>query len=1359
MNYIIDQIYDFPVAPPDTAQDDFFNLKVETPSGPAVFKLNKLPFQRHDGYSTPHSISCRVKSFTEDGIPVLTHVIGPYVYELYKSTFENNESFECEVMTVPAVPAEEPFTLRDRNGIFYRLNDSEGLLVKGQIVRCKFTKLTQRYFVLARVDEGAKMPYFSPELLFDAVEMPGVVRGFIRRHIFSMPELQAVCDEIRAKQPRWVLSASNAILGHLSEWLRITLLNRHGSYYRLLINYMREIILYLLEGSNFLNSISPEERIALQDRLTKVVEALQPFDRMIDLVLNESQDEFVEKLFDKLSKSGYLYHPSQQFAILMLIFKLQPDKVGYYLSRIFESIFSRDLENWKREPFRSAFVEQFRIYVAQARKEIDFFPQAGNREQKTKVETIITAMALELLLSKHGTDLSKIYSLFFRYISLLRPLNTEALLSKSFMSLMGSVPYMHLDYNQLKEPMMMMTKATIFPTADVLSQISGSHRYSNGTVDITISQSGIVLSRVGEDVTERAVPEGLMPWLKPQILLNGIVGMSGSKLRKLSEHQSWWQDIENGLFEPKIALARNENIRERPKRKAETGDEVYIVIDSVDDYFTSNPTFNCHIEDTEFLDGVGTLKRDMIVGYNLKQPSERSYKDADGTQFGFLATVIGVKNDGAYIFSLRDEIDRMLEDRIEFETDYLAVITGINERDYSAIALDGFGLFVEKNASMPLSIGDIVRCRIRQKGKQGNIRAYAVEITEDPADKFDKSVAFINIMSDLRVDTAEEADTSAPEGELMRDIDEILNPDDIREIVEILRFRALAESDLIKAYDYLRFARLCALAIADQRLAERLGTHASLLTLHQYFAKNNRIDADELENLREATSGDPLLSMIFRRLELVSWLGRADRNGELYANSNAAANELEANIASMVLSYNLVQASDSNNGDLSSSIRGKIMEKLNVNNETKRGKYYGSESKYLEFKTSLVYLAGGPGEEIRENPAEQQFHIMSRIAGMLNATGGRLYLGVNNDGYEVGLHDDFKYYERHRAQAGSYQFKISNVDNLCVFIENLIDITFGSTIARKITVGADDEAEKEVVLITIEESLEPVFLDNRLFVRQSGQSTREYHGKDIEDFTKERADLLAEKTHRLSIAKNQEETAPTEAVSTVITGENLRIKEEPATPAVPVISTSGWRPNMLHNWEYGFAQPAGYLYFVDNGRLLYSAKDLYKETGEDNCNLALVIPHELADAYLILGFPGEKASKIPLSEIYEKGENVAVDYYSAEKPMFAALAAKEDAVICIVADSGNSLWRRGISVAQMENSHLTSNPRRIHDSVTDHTVMWEIADSGAIHAISDCLAENLSGRRIGVTLRVKEGTEGAPAKINEIINKCKTPGL
>ena len=1360
MNYIIDQSYDFRVCPPDTPQDDYFNLEVSFHGGSSIYQLPKLSFQKRENYKTPAFISCRVKGFSEDGSPILTPLIAPYVYELYYNNFLNNGTFECEVTSVPAKPAEEPFMIRDRNGIFFRLNEPEGLLVKGQIVRCKFLKLTPRYFMMMRVDEGAKMPFYTPDELFSAVAMPPVLRQFVHRHILSLPEMQPCATEIKSGQPRWVLSAANAVLSHLSEWFRSTSLHKHGNLYRSLINYMREITLYLLEGSAFLNAVSPEERRALQDRLTKIVEALQPFDRMVELVLGNNQDDFVEKLFDKLSKSGYLYHPAKQFAILMLIFRLQPDKVGYYLSRIFESIFGRDLENWKREPFRSAFVEQFKIYVAQARHEIDMYPQADSREQKKNVETIIIAMALELLLSENGVYLTKTYSLFFRYISLLRPLNTEALLSKSFLSLMGGDSYMRLDYAQLKEPMMMMTNATVLPSPNILPMIKGTHRYSNGSVEIAISSDGIEITPANtQKYHDNVIPDGLMPWLSPKVSINGVPGIAGSRMRKLSEHQNWWQAIETALFDTPTLVPKSEDTEERPKRRADIGDEVYIAIDSIDDFYTSNPTFNCHIEDTEYLDGTGILKRDMIVGYNLKQPSESAFKDNDGNKYGFLAKIMGIRPDGSYIFSLRDEVDRILEENIDFDTEYLAVITGINERDYSAIARKGFGLFIEKSSEAEYIVGDIVRCRINQKGKQGAVRAYITEHTFDPEDKFDKSIAFANIMMELSVGICDNTHDKAQE-DLMRDIDEILLPDDIREIVEIMRFKAIAESDLIKAYDYLRFSRLLAMAIADTNLADGLGTHAALLTLHQYFATNNRIDSEKLESLRGQASGNPLLSMIFRRLELVSWLGRQECNALLYENIAAPANELEGNIAAMVLSYNLVQTSDTGDSAIAASIRSKIMEKLNVNYETRRGKYYGSESKYLEFKTSLVYPAVAPGMEMRENPTEQQFHILSRIAGMLNATGGRLYLGVNNDGYEVGLHDDFKYYERHRAVAGTYQFKISTVDNLCVFLENLIDIAFGSTIARKITIAADDEAEKEVVLISIEESLDPVFLDNRLFVRQSGQSTREYHGKDIDDFVKERAGLQAERMHLLSLEhtvspipdNNTLQQPKTQEKAKAQATDDSRIEVSHTTP---IIATSQWRPNILHSWESGYAEPAGYLYFTDENKIEFSQNDLYKETGEDNCNLALAIPHELADAYLVLGFAGDRAMKVPLSEIYDKCSNSPTRYHTDDKLMFAALASKDDALICIVADSGNSLWRRGVMVAQIETAHLNGSPRRIHDAVTDHTVLWEIADSSAIPAISDCLHENLAARRIGVTLRVKENTPATADKLSETVNKCK----
>ena len=39
-----------------------------------------------------------------------------------------------------------------------------------------------------------------------------------------------------------------------------------------------------------------------------------------------------------------------------------------------------------------------------------------------------------------------------------------------------------------------------------------------------------------------------------------------------------------------------------------------------------------------------------------------------------------------------------------------------------------------------------------------------------------------------------------------RDLDELLSVDIIREIIEIIRFKSAAETDLIKAYDYLRSA-------------------------------------------------------------------------------------------------------------------------------------------------------------------------------------------------------------------------------------------------------------------------------------------------------------------------------------------------------------------------------------------------------------------------------------------------------------------------------------------------------------------------------------------------------------------------
>lgn len=1363
MIYQTDNYYTFPVKPGNPA-DEFFMIEVNGPDGPATATLKKLEFQKDPRRPQPLRLECRVCGEDENGLPVLGHAISSYVNELYKDIHRRGESFECAVVNIPANPAEEPYGVIDRNGIFFRVHEPGGFLAKGQKIRCKFKTLSAKRFEVVRVDQQSKLPFMRVDEIAEGADLSPRQRRAMDL-FFAKPEFDAVRAEIAGSKPKWPLTASGVVRDHLNEWFVAGQMKGRRNVTGMLLEGVRKAMLYLLEGSNYLNGAASDYRESLQRLLTEMVEGLTPYQKALRLFEERGEDSYVEGLFDKLQKSGYLYHPASQFAVMMLIFRVNPDKVSTYLNRIFESIFTRDVDNWNREPFRSAFVEQFEIYVRQARRDIDSLPLAETREQKLRLETIITALALEIILG-NDDQTSSVRSLFYRYVSLLRPLNKEALLTKSFLSLMHVAPMEKVDYAMLREPMMMMTRATVLPEGNPLARIAANYHYTNGTVDLLVNEKGIRLFRsedralLREGAVERVLPDGLMSWLNPQIMLQGVRTLSGTKLLRMEEHARWWSEIENSLF---AGSARYDEPAEL--RKAAKDDEVYIVIDGIAEGMTNDPTFECHIQHEGIEEGRGILKRSQIVNYNLRQPSQSSYIDSKGNALGFLAKVIDLRPDGTYVFSLNNLVSEYIAEVLNFNDEYTAVITGTNVRGYGGISSDGIGLYLKddrEDTSAPLTPGTIVRFRLYSGTQMGNITGSITAVSTDEKDHFDKTTAFAKLMNKIGV---------ADEGEDVReledeDIYEFLSADDVREIVEIIRFGAIAESDLTKAYDYLRFARLMALAIGADTLADTLQTHAQLLVQHRYYAANKRVDKDALEGLREICRTDPMLAMIFHRLELVSWLGSPEHNADLFETVAAPSSELEGSLARMVLSYNMMNSLDNlgDNNAIASTLKDKIMEKLNVNSETRQGKYYGSESKYLEFKTSLVYPAGTPGTVMREDPAAQQKHILTRIAGMLNANGGRLYIGVNNDGYAVGLHDDFKYYERNKVRLGKKLMEIRDLDNLCVFLENLIDYTFGSTIARKIEVSKDEESEKDVILITVSESLTPVYVDGQLFVRQSGQSTREYRGEVLEEFLAERERLRLEQEHLTALhqaeeaaRKAAEEASRKEQEAKAAEGIPAREPEQQSAPPVPQpakgLATSMWRPNILHDYEEGYREPMGYIYFTKNNTLYYSSVDTYFDTDPD-CILALAVPHELADAYLILGFAGESALRVPVADIIARGDNAGQAVNDGQKLMFATLAAEDDLLICLVSDSGNTVWRRAVAVGQMDNSRVGNLPRRLFESPATATVGWEVAEAAVRDRFASCMSDRLNSRKYGESLRVKFDDSRYEFKRAELAEQC-----
>lgn len=1364
MIYEKDKSYEFPVVGGLSPADDSFLISVNTPNGQETIKFKKFLFQRKEGYNTS-TIHCRVRDIDpESGLPLIILDISHYVYELYSETFANGQPFICEVVNIPDNPASEPYTIADNNGIFFRIYESQGLLTKGQKLLCRLTRLTPTSFALEPVNQPSRLQFYSLEQLLNETDTPKELRPFICRFFNESPQLDRARSEIACGNARWVFTASVVILENLPEWFISADLRRKNVKLQALINAFRKILLYLLEDSSYLNGMPTEQRRSMQHQLTEMADKLEPYSETLELIANAQENKFIERLLDHLQRSGYLYHPARRFAVLMLIFRLQPEKVAVYLSRIFESIFGRDLENWSREPFRDAFLEQFEIYVRQARRKIDALPIAESREAKSNLENILTAIALQLLLAHESTNTSRLWALYYRYISLLRPLNSEILLTKAFLSLLDADINNRLTYQELKQPMMMMTRAMVMPTGDVMHRIQGTHRYSNKGVEIAVSSEGIQISQSGrEDVTERVIPEGLMPWLHPQIIVNGVRGLSGTRMRKLSEHNIWWREIESSLFDKEITPVPGEIKR---RTRPTVGDDVYIVFDDVSsDGSTVNPVFTCHVQDDDYESVSGTLYRSQIVDYNLRQPTLRATRTEKGTKRGFYAKVIADDISGSgFRFSLRETIDSYIEDHIDYEQEYIAKIKGVSDRDYSAISELGIGLFIERDPDNPeFSVGDMVKFRFTTLGKQGSLKGVFVEYSDAQSDFCtNDTVAFEQLLTNIGENDESEEDVDF-QNDIVDNYDR-LPAENVREIIEMIRFKAIAETNLITAYDYLRLGRLLALAIDNTTLAENLLAHAALLTQHQFFATNSRIDADKLGELAPAALADPFLKVIYHRLEMVSWLDHPERNSALYKTSRNPSNELEGAIASMVLAYNMLHAmqGDANNS-ISTDIKNKIMEKLNVNNETRQSKYYGSESKYLEFKTSLVYPAVKPGEDIREAPEEQRRHILSRIAGFLNASGGQLYLGVNNDGYEVGMPDDFRYYERQRGRVsiGKHQLKVTDIDSLCVFIENLVDSAFGHTISRKVNIAPDTEAEKGVIRIEIEQSLDPVFFEGRLFVRQSGQSTREYHGEDIEVFVRERKELKAERQHMLATQDSELDLEDTEESDLMQTKEEVSIVEEVETPTATkdvesnnLIATSLWQPNVLHNYDTDYVEPHGYLYFFGENTIVFSKRDKWIDVGQEDCRLVIAVAHELSNEYLILGFEEEKALKVPLSEIFREGENVELRYNDSQRLIFAGIATREDSLLCIAADSSNALWRRAIKLNSLENGHLKDEPKRFHDAPINHTVAYEIIDSKSIDSLADCLGDVIPSKRFGVTVRAKEGTASANEKLQEIYSKC-----
>lgn len=253
----------------------------------------------------------------------------------------------------------------------------------------------------------------------------------------------------------------------------------------------------------------------------------------------------------------------------------------------------------------------------------------------------------------------------------------------------------------------------------------------------------------------------------------------------------------------------------------------------------------------------------------------------------------------------------------------------------------------------------------------------------------------------------------------------------------------------------------------------------------------------------------------------------------------------------------------------------------------------GKENSSIEFKTSVFYYAGSNSVNIEE----QGFIILKTIAGFLNAKGGSLFVGVNDEGYPIGLEKDYKVIN---GSEDKYERKIRGLiaNNLNKDINGQIEFKFSK------------KDGKSYLEICIPEYSSPVPLKGEFYQRQ-GNETRVLKGDDLIKFIKRKENEFAGSSEEKSNVERDNDYSPKKHDFY----ENQKVK------------TAGEETS--NNLA---SHPIAYLHFYKDNKYRISRNEL----DDANIKRKIVINEEDKKRFLIQGYDNGCVNKVKIRTILDR---------------------------------------------------------------------------------------------------------------------------
>lgn len=1222
------------------------------------YLVKQLKFQY--GKDRPETLQCIIKLDDEKQVREIKQDYRPYLEAFYKKG-------NIYTFTVKAdrMQTSNYYEVSDDLGFFSRLYNVRGIELKvGQCIRCMVSDILGSMLKLVFVGIQPEEEKFN--------ELRKELKKYAEKELTDGDELvEMLLDG----------SAEESYEQRIDEWLVRYIMQTEPTSpteeqqeteadvpqqpikdkRQERLEKVRTFSLYVLEESNLLRQLTPKDLTFVQHHLSQVVAHSEVMTQAVTAIVNEKQEEEVTHIFDKLSTSGFLYNAKRQLLMADFILRLSPKLFEKEIEQLFNVITLEENKQMQTiEPYVSSFARMLEHYILQCREVTDNVDSTeGNDELQNRVTSIIKALAMQQLLGgkcKHAPfDVNLNRARLYRYLTYLKGCNIPRCFEKAYYCLMGEhVPQLEFSWRDVQAPLLIMMRVS---EQGMAGELATTRHFVTNKVNLELSDT-ISLSPCHATINcKNQLPANLLPWHHMEVCLNDTVHFGQSAdAESMRPYETLWKNLERHLFESDdVARGLSLHAQLKTKRFPDKNDIVTIRIDRESSF---DGTFHCIIEDDAF-QGEGVIDANEIVRYRA-YPDLHCFRDEQGLQLLLPVRVKCIEENNRYQFEMSSLLNEAIDDNFlyEEEEDFVAVVTNFSEQKHTYVCVTDYGLTISLPQSCTpdyLPNGTFIKARIAERKRGvgthvGRFMGYAQGVS------FTTPQAFNNLMvwyagegavwnpADNDASNSQDSDTG------VMDADEMLSANYVGELMKITDRIAVVTSDYRQAYNYLGFTRLLALTLNNQAQADYYTKRMKLILLLKHFETNGRIDWNEMSSYEQM--GDNVqnyqgLYTQYQQLQTVSYLSESSHDEELWAQSISSSDPLLKQLSKLVLAYNMMGEFKLQTAQI--QIHKKINALLNIQERQSNLMTFGEEDLHTEFKTSIVYPAGN---SMREDAERQTWVILHVICGFLNAEGGHLYLGVNNEGMGIGLQSD----------ATSSLFKGKNFrDSYERYVIDNITWKLGNETLLLIRTEWIDAKGKDVLCIHIKPSRKVVKLDGSCWCRFTSE-TRELKGETLRNFVASRQAEYAALIEKMQATEENADKVSDNAENT-----SAESMEEAPTPnyqpadntplstadTLPPIQTS---IQPLHDGAYALA----YINFLDATTYMHCEDAYYGKA-----RLTLPVYDGYDDDYVVVVYTDGNVMRVPVNHILAQNQRKSYSLYveAGVDIFFAALARPTDLLL------------------------------------------------------------------------------------------------